>query len=168
MFSRCSSVPGATSVDAKPMMVLYLSTGSPLRSARAATLWPAGTRLRQVRFSTASRLPCARSMRATSTLSFGCSRIAAAASFFISGAFMRSPCCFSSSCRRPGNPVLEILAQLRLHEFAGRGTRQNLDEGEIIRHLPLGKMREQQFAQLARRHVFARLFHHHRERPLVP
>src|SRR5450759_458952 len=51
--------------------------------------------------------------------------------------------CYKRSCLRPGNPVLELLAQLRLHEFAGRSARQNLDEGGIIRHLPLGKMRQQ-------------------------
>jgi hypothetical protein len=64
------------SAAANPITTLYLRIGSPLPIARAAILLPAGTWLRSVIPSRSSRVPIARSLRAMTTLSASCRRIA--------------------------------------------------------------------------------------------
>jgi hypothetical protein len=76
-------VPGAMSSVAKPMIWLYLRSGSPCFTARVRILWPGGTRVAAAT-SPSTLVPARMSMRATTTLSAGCSRMVSGAAIVIS------------------------------------------------------------------------------------
>src|SRR5512141_2137741 len=75
MLWLCIRVPGSTSSAAKPITVLYLRIGSPLRIARTAILCPAGTSSRGVTPSLGSAVPAGVLARAATALSFGSRRM---------------------------------------------------------------------------------------------
>src|SRR3954451_7218135 len=71
-------VPGGRSSVAKPMIWLYLRSGSPFFTARVRILWPGGTRVNAA--TSPSTVVLGRmSMRATTTLSLGCRRMVSGA-----------------------------------------------------------------------------------------
>src|SRR6266508_4623376 len=80
--------PGARSSVAKPMIWLYLRSGSPCFTARVRILCPGGTRVADAT-SPSTLVPGRMSMRATTTLSAGCSRMVSGAAIVISSARRR-------------------------------------------------------------------------------
>src|SRR5882757_3726515 len=75
--------PASRSSVAKPMIWLYLRSGSPFFTARVRILWPGGTRVAATT-SPSTLVPGRMSMRATTTLSAGCSRMVSGAAIVIS------------------------------------------------------------------------------------
>src|SRR5690349_21293040 len=104
------------SCAAKPMHTLYFRIGSPAWIARAASLWPAGTWLRLLKPSLGTGVPMPTSTRATTTLSFGCSRMMGPATFLAESSIMALP--RSVGADVGGADQLGHPRHLRLHQVA--------------------------------------------------
>src|SRR4051794_31134804 len=110
------------SAAAKPMHTLYFRMASPARMARAAILWPAGTWLRLVKPSLGTGVPMPTSVRATTTLSLGCSRMMGPWTFLAESSIM---VWVSVGADVRGLDQLRHAGHLRLHQvgelLAGAG-----------------------------------------------
>src|SRR6185436_9128392 len=137
-------VPGGRSSVAKPMIWLYLRSGSPFFTARVRILWPGGTRL-SVLTSPSTLVLGRMSMRATTTLSLGCRRMVIGAGMVVllgralgadaidCGEDLAALGLAERAQRRthpaPGQRVVAAMADQRLHRGRHRERQHDFDHG---------------------------------------